>query len=429
MPVDFFVRRALVLIAALGFSALAQAAGASATTTLYSFCAEDGCADGAAPQAPMVMYQLGTLFGTTSAGGVYGAGTIFSLTQNGGSWMRSTLYSFCAKKGCSDGTTPRGPIVMDAAGNLYGIASSGGAENGGVVFELSPAGQLKVLYDFPESAQPRPALAYAGQGSGAPYDGVSPLFGLEKTGGAFGEGAAFQLSPPVPGKKNWRFATIYSFCAKAGCVDGSGPSVLGALGTGGTSFVGATENGGKKSAGTVFSLFRDGRKWKEKVVHHFCSMHRCADGAHPNSFIGSTGTTSAGGNTQCGGSGCGVLFTLTFGGLQTSFGIVHTFCSEANCADGTSPVALSVGAGGSIFGVTASGGNTAFKEDGGGTLFTINGFGAFSTVQSFCAMAACADGANPAAAPTQVDFVGTMLGTTQAGGANGQGGTIYSLSP
>lgn len=413
---------------------LACGAATAGVATVYSFCSQKQCKDGSAPQAPLTLAAIGTLYGTTSSGGAGNAGTVFSLTENeDGSWTRTTLYMFCRKGNCPDGANPAGPVVADKEGNLYGIAPHGGDQNGGVVFELSSGGRLTVLYNFPEATQPRPPLTYAGQRYGELYDGVSPLFGLEKSGGAFGQGAAFRLSPPAAGKNKWKFDTIYSFCSKTNCVDGAAPSVLLTTTTGSDALVGATEGGGKKSAGTVFTLSADGRKWKEEVQHHFCTMHNCADGARPNSLlIESTGllagTTSSGGNAQCDGAGCGVLFQLSYGGFQTSFGVAHTFCSEADCADGANPGGLSTGSGGTIFGATSNGGDPADVEQGGGTLFAANS-GAFTTVYAFCAAQGCSDGANPATAPTLVDFKGNMFGATQNGGASGQGGTIYELTP
>ncbi len=416
---------------AVAFASLSIACHTAAadTTTVYSFCSQAQCKDGSAPQAPLTLAAIGTLYGTTSAGGANGGGTVFSLIANkDGSWTRTTLYSFCRDTGCPDGAAPLGPVVVDSSGNLYGVTSRGGQNDDGVAFALSPEGRLKVLYDFPANVQPLPALTYAKQQFGEAYDGVSPLFGITQAGGLFNQGTAFQLVPPA-GKKKWRQATIYSFCALEACKDGASPTALLAAGTGSGSLIGATFVGGKRDSGTVFSLFLDGRKWKEKVLHHFCTLQKCMDGSGPNSLLlgqAIIGTTGHGGNKGCGGKGCGVVFSLD--PSQSFFAIGHTFCSDTDCADGYDPAGLSFGAAGTIFGVTRSGGDATFVAGGGGTLFTFDG-GPFRTVKSFCSTAGCADGANPGAPPTQVDVIGTMLGTTANGGAHGDGGTIYSLSP
>src|SRR5438874_1767424 len=65
-----------------------------------------------------------------------------------------TLYSFGTRPDGSDGAFPRGPLVMDAEGNLYGATRNGGEPSWvGVIFQLKPnhdrtAWTQKVLYSF-----------------------------------------------------------------------------------------------------------------------------------------------------------------------------------------------------------------------------------------------------------------------------------------
>ena len=107
------------------------------------------CADGAAPQAGLIMDAAGNLYGTTAAGGDVGQGVVFRLASDG---TETVLYSFCPQlMNCADGAVPRAGLIMDAAGNLYGTASNGGDVGKGVVFELSPdpSGYTEsVLYSF-----------------------------------------------------------------------------------------------------------------------------------------------------------------------------------------------------------------------------------------------------------------------------------------
>jgi uncharacterized repeat protein (TIGR03803 family) len=49
-----------------------------------------------------------------------------------------TLYDFCPEKGCVDGAEPIAGPVVDSAGNLYGTTYSGGHHGGGTIYELSP---------------------------------------------------------------------------------------------------------------------------------------------------------------------------------------------------------------------------------------------------------------------------------------------------
>src|SRR5262249_5460483 len=62
----------------------------------------------------------------------------------------TVLYNFCSVGNCTDGAVPVAGLVADTAGNLYGTTIYGGptADNGGVVFKLTPAGVESALYSF-----------------------------------------------------------------------------------------------------------------------------------------------------------------------------------------------------------------------------------------------------------------------------------------
>jgi uncharacterized repeat protein (TIGR03803 family) len=103
---------------------------------LHTFCVQKGCPDGEYPEAGLVFDQKGNLYGTTYYGGAYGAGVVFKLTPKG---KEIVLYSFCAQNGCPDGANPLAGLVLDQQGNLYGTTYYGGAyKDSGVVFKLTP---------------------------------------------------------------------------------------------------------------------------------------------------------------------------------------------------------------------------------------------------------------------------------------------------
>src|ERR1022692_482529 len=93
-------------------------------TTLYSFCAQSACTDGANPVAGLVQATNGDFYGTTENGGAYGYGTVFRITGGG---ALTTLYSFCAQSGCTDGQNPHAGPVQATNGDLYGTTENGGA--------------------------------------------------------------------------------------------------------------------------------------------------------------------------------------------------------------------------------------------------------------------------------------------------------------
>ena len=112
-------------------------------TVLYNFCSTTACADGKTPEAGLILDSRGNLYGTTAAGGSANDGVVFKLTSSG---QESTLYSFCSQANCVDGAFPEGDLVLQG-GNLYGLAYSGGALGWGVVFEFA-FGREMVLYNF-----------------------------------------------------------------------------------------------------------------------------------------------------------------------------------------------------------------------------------------------------------------------------------------
>src|ERR1022692_367381 len=102
-------------------------------TTLYNFCSQTNCTDGATPYAWLVQAANGDLYGTTYAGGANnGGGTVFKITPGG---TLTTLYSFCSQSGCTDGGSPYAGLVQDTNGDFYGTTADGGGS--GTVFRLS----------------------------------------------------------------------------------------------------------------------------------------------------------------------------------------------------------------------------------------------------------------------------------------------------
>ena len=100
---------------------------------LHSF-ANDGT-DGFPPKGTVVLDKAGHIYGTTYGGGANGYGTVFELTLSSGVWTETVLYNFT---GQSDGGYPNFGLILDAVGNLYGATNGGGSGGNGVVFELTP---------------------------------------------------------------------------------------------------------------------------------------------------------------------------------------------------------------------------------------------------------------------------------------------------
>ncbi len=218
---------------------------AGALTTLYSFCGQTNCSDGADPYAGLVQGSDGNFYGTTSAGGNYvsycgstGCGTVFKITPQG---TFTTIYRFCAQTNCADGEIPYAGLVQARSGNFYGTTFHGGnTSDTGTVFEISSTGTLTTLYSF---------CTLAGCLDGArPYAGLvqatdQNFYGTTYEDGANGWGTAYKITASDT------LTTLHSF-------DGTdGQYLIGGLvqATAG-SFYGTTYQGGSSSDGTVFNL-------------------------------------------------------------------------------------------------------------------------------------------------------------------------------
>jgi uncharacterized repeat protein (TIGR03803 family) len=211
-------------------------------TTLYSFC----CTNGEYPIGSLVEAANGDLYGTTPVGGAHGVGTVFKITLSG---TLTTLYSFCSQAGCADGSEPYAGLVEATNGDLYGTTCGGAGCSGagytqGTLFKITPSGELTTLYTF--CSQPNCA------DGGTPVAGLvqatdGELYGTTTTGGANNKGTVFKITP------SGTLATLYSFCSQASCADGFLPYAELVQDTNGTLY-GTTAYGGAYGYGTAFSL-------------------------------------------------------------------------------------------------------------------------------------------------------------------------------
>lgn len=155
-----------------------------------------GPSDGLNPYAGLVMDRYGNLFGTTYGGGLYGYGTVFELLPNGhGLWTELVIHSFRGPAH-ADGANPYGGLIIDSNRNLYGTTFTGGAHAAGTVYKLSPVGGIlwneSVLYSFKvgpsDGANPRGELVMDGHGN---------LYGTTVSGGNSGpgHGTVFKIAP------------------------------------------------------------------------------------------------------------------------------------------------------------------------------------------------------------------------------------------
>jgi uncharacterized repeat protein (TIGR03803 family) len=170
--------------------------GSSSITTLATFTGTVGTYNpggaGATPSGTLVEDAKGDLFGVTTYGGTSGYGTVFELIRNGNVYANAPtiLVNFNGM----NGQAPVGGLLIDAAGNLFGTTSKGGAAQDGTVFEVSNtasgyAGTPLTLASFTGTggmgATPESALT---------ADAAGDLFATTNYGGANDYGTVFEVT-------------------------------------------------------------------------------------------------------------------------------------------------------------------------------------------------------------------------------------------
>jgi uncharacterized repeat protein (TIGR03803 family) len=187
--------------------------------------------DGANPFARLIRGKLGKLYGTTYAGGASGWGVVFELDPTG---KETVLHSFT---GGADGGHPDAGLVGDGAGNFYGTTPYGGDLSGcrngsgcGVVFELDPTGTETVFYGFTGGANGAIPAA------GLVWDAAGNLYGTTSRGGAAGSGVVFKLDPTGKETVLYRFTVgADGAIPTAGLVRDAAGNLYGTTGGGGAS--------------------------------------------------------------------------------------------------------------------------------------------------------------------------------------------------
>lgn len=381
-----------------------SAARAAAETVVYSFCSQEGCADGYLPQASLIAID-GMLYGTTAEGaggancGSVGCGTVFSLDP--GTGAQTVIHSFCRQQNCPDGAGPSAALI-NLNGKLFGTTVSGGAyKYFGTAFSLNRiTGKLKVLHSFGTGAD-----------IGSPYASLIKFEGeLYGTTGGGGGGTVFAIDPKAR-EETALFLDIGN--SAAALIDVN------------RTLYGTTYDGGAYGLGSVFAL--DPGTGKETVVYSFCSQQNCPDGLQPFAGLINSHGTLYGTTASGGASGYGTIFSIDLAtGTET---VLYSFCGQQGCTDGASPRTSLIDVNGTLYGTTMSGGS-----NNTGTAFAFDlASGVENVIYSFCGQQNCTDGKYPASSLFYSN--GLLYGTTGSGGAGaycpyaGGCGTVFALKP
>ena len=368
------------IIVFLMCAAFAISSSAQTLTTLHNFAGPPN--DGAASSAGLVQGTDGNFYGTTTTGGTNNKGTVFKITPSG---TVTVLHSFAGPP--NDGNGPTAELIQATDGNFYGTTEFGGSNGTGTVFKITPSGTLTTLYSFACSGGCGP-LGGLIQASDGNFYGTTSAGGTHQIGGT-----VFKITP------SGTETMLYSFACSDGCYSYAGV-IQGSDGN----FYGTTSIGGANNDGTVFKITPHGTL---TFLHTF----QRSDGADPYAGLIQASDGNFYGTTYVGGANDdGTVFKITPQGALTT---LHSFTG----GDGNGPRAGLVQASdGNFYGTTSSGG-----ANDRGTLFEITPQGALTTLHSFNG----GDGSDSEAGLVQASD-GSFYGTAAGGGSDGHG-TVFKL--
>ena len=304
-------------------------------TTLYSFCSQSGCTDGAGPYGGLVLANNGLFYGTTAFGGL-GWGLIYSISQSG---VYTVVHTFDG----TNGADPVSALVQASDGNLYGVTPGGGADSTGIVFKMTLTGTFTTIASF---------NTFNGQSPESTLVQIGGIFyGTTDQGGANGYGTIFKVT------RSGVITGLHSFRGSDGRnpVGGLVPGSNGKL-------YGTTQFGGSSSAcrsgcGTIFEITPSG---SFATVHNF----DFSDGSVLSGALIQANDGHLYGTTQGGGPGCLISCGTIFEIAGTQLITLYAFSS----ASGNTPEAtVTQGTDGTFYGTTIFGGT-----NNDGTVFNLS---------------------------------------------------------
>jgi uncharacterized repeat protein (TIGR03803 family) len=193
----------------------------------------------------LLLDRAGNLYGVATTGGANGSGTAFQLKRSpGGKWGLRTLYAF---KGQPDAGFPYGALRFDKSGNLYGTTYYDGANDLGAVYELSLKGGTwheAVLYSFKGGTDGSSPISHV------VFDTAGNLYGTTSEGGGAGCGCGTIFKLARGGGGMWTETVAYRF---TGSPDAAFP-YNGMVADHAGNFFGTTVHGGGDDEGAVYEF-------------------------------------------------------------------------------------------------------------------------------------------------------------------------------
>jgi uncharacterized repeat protein (TIGR03803 family) len=368
--------RLFALVASAALMATALTSAQTFTDLAAINCSTDGC--GNQQGAPLAQGRDGNLYGQSYSGGTDDDGAVWGVTPSG---SISALWSFTEMS--SKNIASGGP-TLGLDGNFYGVTGYGGANNVGFIYKITPGGVLTDVHDFNVNVDTGInylPLVLGSDGNFYSFGAYNPVWYKFTTAGKFSVVA--KTAPTFPQ-----------------------PLILASNGT----LYGVSYSGGTANDGYVFSVTTAG---KIKTIYNFSGT----EGQNPVGALvqGSDGYLYGVTQQTSSSASTGTIYKISTAG---KFTLLSTFPTDgsfgANIEGG-----LVAATDGNFYGNTTTGGTnntgTVFKMTPSGTLTVLHDFSK-----------ACGDPGN-AWLPLTARTDGTLYGL-QTNGCGSDGGEIYTLS-
>jgi uncharacterized repeat protein (TIGR03803 family) len=296
-------------------------------------------------------------------------------------------------------------LVQAADGSFYGTTFSGGAFGVGTAFKMTPSGTVTILHDFadnPDGASPYGPLVQATDGN---------FYGITYLGGSGEQGTVYKMTP------TGAVTVLHSFlCAVDGCYPEAG-LIQAADGNlyGTASYGGPVQSVDGFNPGSWGNLFRITPKGTFAVLHWFSSLDPAGYG--PAATLLQVADGSFYGTTAFGGGrDSGAVFKMASDGTVS---VVHIFI------EGLFSSAFVQGADGNFYGALNTG---CCLPGSDGAVFKMTPTGLLTVLHYFTATNG--DGAYPSGLLRAAD--GNFYGTTSSGGDGDEfsgHGTVFRMTP
>ncbi len=304
----------------------------------------DGTNNGQNPSADLIQANNGLLYGMATNGGMNGFGTLFEFNLSTNIFTKKLDFDLV-----NTGGHPYGSLIQNSNGNLCGMTSVGGVNSLGVLFEFDLNTDIcnkKVDFNGANGENPNGSLIIAANGK---------TFGMTSSGGVYGHGIIFEY--------DFNTNTYTKKTDFLGVSKGSFP--LGSLvQSSNGKFYGLTSNGGAFGAGVLFE-YDDNNDIYNKILEF-----SYFDGNNPQGSLMQASNGKIYGLTKDGGQyNKGVLFEYDINTLT------YTKKIDFNTAIGVAPFGHLIQANdGNLYGMTVGGGaynvGVIFQYDPNTNIYT-----------------------------------------------------------